>query len=59
MSRRQSCWLAFSKKKGSSTERFNFIQKMKFSEICTKNMLGCNKTENKLLEIMDKSLDIK
>lgn len=31
---------------------------MKFAEICTKNVLGHNKTENKFSEMMAKSLDI-
>lgn len=31
---------------------------MKFAEICAKNILGHNKTENKFLEMMAKSLDI-
>lgn len=30
---------------------------MKFAEICTKNMLGHNKTEDKFLEMVAKSLD--
>ena len=58
MSHRQGCWLSSSKKKGISIERHSFIQKMKFAENCTKNMLGLNKTEDKFLEAVAKSLGI-